>query len=187
MQSLKYSVQMQRIRHTERNHLVKVARWNVERFIVGQRPGSHKVALILQQICDLSTDRRGRAKRKSHSQPSAAKERTQLRRFGRQHFRLPALCQLFRKRGLLRPAQTADLEIHHSNEPGFFRNFEFDLGIRQLGTDRRNPPTSNSSDLATTESLSVLNQEQIFGSLTADPPGHVSLRLGSYADDAARE
>jgi len=64
MQGLKYSMQMQRISRAERNQLVKVARWNVESFIVGQRPRSYKVAFILQQICDLSTDRRGRAKTK---------------------------------------------------------------------------------------------------------------------------
>src|SRR5258708_9763435 len=86
MQSLKYFFQMQRISRAERNHLVKVARWNVERFIVGQRPGSYEVAVIVQQICDLSTDRRGRAKRKSHSQPAAAKESPQWRGFCRQYF-----------------------------------------------------------------------------------------------------
>src|SRR5260370_38279134 len=125
-QSLKYFMQMQRISGAERNHLVKVARWNVERLIVGQRPGSHKVAFILQQICDLSADRRGRAKRKSHSQPGAAKEWAQLRRFVRQYFRLPAFCQLFSNKRLLLPQQAADLEIHHSNKPCFFRHFEFD-------------------------------------------------------------
>src|SRR6202041_2401966 len=71
---LKYFMQMQRISRAERNYLVKVARWNVECFIVGQRPGSYKVAFIAQQICDLSTDRRGRAKREPHSQPGVAKE-----------------------------------------------------------------------------------------------------------------
>src|SRR5258708_37941960 len=92
MQSLEYFMQIERISRAERTHLVNVARRKVERFIVGPTPGSYKVAFILQQICLLSTDRRGRAKRKSHSQPGPAKKRTKLRRFRRQYFRLPALC-----------------------------------------------------------------------------------------------
>jgi hypothetical protein len=60
---------------------------------------------------------------------------------------------------LLGPQQTTDLEIHQTNEPCFFGDFELDLGIRELSADGGNAATPNSLDVATTQSLAMLNQK----------------------------
>src|SRR5260370_37443276 len=93
-QGLKYRAQIQRIRHAERNNLVKMTGREVESLIVRQGPRGHKVAFVAQQIRHFAADRRGRAKRKSHSQTGAPKGWAQLSWFQRRYFRLPAVCYI---------------------------------------------------------------------------------------------
>jgi hypothetical protein len=56
-----------------------------------------------------------------------------------------------------------------------------------LATGSCNAATSNSPDVATTQSLAMLEQEQIPGPLTVDLLQEVICDSGTYTDDAAGE